>query len=186
MRAIWEARWARGLRPQRRLGRRCWRASDRVTVPLRPGNAGGGKSPDPAFPEPQRLHRRCRHSGTPPTAPGRSAQDYPGDASRSAQSCLRATRRLAAMRDQTPLAHRRSGTSTTADGARAKSREDAKPRRSDPPPVRRPLLAYIRKDLVTDLGGVTESRTRPEGLNRKPLQRAALGSRCPWKRATAA
>ena len=36
----------RGSRPQRRLGRRFWRESDRVIVPLRPVNAGGGKDPD--------------------------------------------------------------------------------------------------------------------------------------------
>src|SRR3954470_11448204 len=41
-----EARWGRGSRPQRRVRRRSGRASDRVTVPLRPGNAGGGKGPD--------------------------------------------------------------------------------------------------------------------------------------------
>jgi hypothetical protein len=46
MRAIWGGPLGTGLRPQRRLGRRCWRASDRVMVPLRPGNAGGGKGPD--------------------------------------------------------------------------------------------------------------------------------------------
>ena len=28
------------------FGRRCQRESDRVVVPLRPGNAGGGKGPD--------------------------------------------------------------------------------------------------------------------------------------------
>src|SRR3954464_13564037 len=41
-----EARWGRGWRPQRRVRRRSGRESDRVTVPLRPGNAGGGKDPD--------------------------------------------------------------------------------------------------------------------------------------------
>src|SRR3954453_5259912 len=41
-----EARCGRGSRPHRRVRRRSGRESDRVTVPLRPGNAGGGKGPD--------------------------------------------------------------------------------------------------------------------------------------------
>src|SRR3954447_779515 len=39
-------RCGRGSRPQRRVRRRSGRESDRVMVPLRPGNAGGGKDPD--------------------------------------------------------------------------------------------------------------------------------------------
>ena len=36
----------RGSRPQRRLRAAAGRESDRVVVPLKPGNAGGGKGPD--------------------------------------------------------------------------------------------------------------------------------------------
>src|SRR3954447_13719771 len=39
-------RCGRGSRPHRRVRRRSGRESDRVMVPLRPGNTGGGKDPD--------------------------------------------------------------------------------------------------------------------------------------------
>src|SRR5918994_7549055 len=42
----WGDPLGRGERPQRRDRRRFGRESDRVVVPLRPGNAGGGKDPD--------------------------------------------------------------------------------------------------------------------------------------------
>jgi hypothetical protein len=43
--ATWETRPGAGTQPQRRLGRRSGRESERLTVPKKPGNAGGGKEP---------------------------------------------------------------------------------------------------------------------------------------------
>jgi hypothetical protein len=46
MRVIWGGPFGTGIAAPTLLGRRCWRASDGVVVPVRPGNAGGGKGPD--------------------------------------------------------------------------------------------------------------------------------------------
>jgi hypothetical protein len=43
--ATWETRPGAETQPQRRLGRRLGRESERLTVPKKPGNAGGGKEP---------------------------------------------------------------------------------------------------------------------------------------------
>ena len=44
--ATWETRSCAGLHPQRHLGWRRGRESERLVVPGKPGNAGGGKGPD--------------------------------------------------------------------------------------------------------------------------------------------
>jgi hypothetical protein len=46
IRATWEIRRGEGSDLERRLGRRLRRESDRDVVPMKPGNAGGGKDPD--------------------------------------------------------------------------------------------------------------------------------------------
>ena len=47
-RVIWGGPWRTGVAAPAPAARTavCWRASDRVMVPLRPGNAGGGTDPD--------------------------------------------------------------------------------------------------------------------------------------------